>query len=93
MLDMKLGGSGSELDDLGDVVVSSFLTRMDQLLRQMLWRFIWLFGVSERFLRYSRVEQSSRCNDSVDLRNDRAQHLLEQLSAMFAPNRTEIGQE
>jgi hypothetical protein len=37
ILDMKLGGSGSELEGLGHVEVSSFLTRIDQLLRQLLW--------------------------------------------------------
>jgi hypothetical protein len=38
ILDMKLGGSGSELDGLGHVGVSSFLTRVGQLLRQLWWR-------------------------------------------------------
>jgi hypothetical protein len=36
ILDMKLEGSGSELDGLGHVGVSSFLTRIDQLLRKLL---------------------------------------------------------
>jgi hypothetical protein len=59
LLDMKLGGSSSELDGLGDVVVSSILTRMDQLLRQILWRFLWTFEGGKRLFRDPRVAQSS----------------------------------
>jgi hypothetical protein len=36
ILDVKLGGTGSELDGLGHVRVSSHLTRIDQMLRQLL---------------------------------------------------------
>jgi hypothetical protein len=57
ILDMRLGGSGNELDGVGDVVVSSFLTRVDQLLLQMLWKVLWMFGGGERLLRDPRVAQ------------------------------------
>jgi hypothetical protein len=42
ILDMKLGLNGSELD--GHVGVSSFLTRIHQLLRQLLWSVLDVWG-------------------------------------------------
>jgi hypothetical protein len=36
ILHVKLGGTGSQLDGLGHVGVSSHLTRIDQMLRQLL---------------------------------------------------------
>jgi hypothetical protein len=45
ILDMNLGGSGSELDGLGHVGGSSFLARVGQLLRQ--WRVFDVWGRCE----------------------------------------------
>jgi hypothetical protein len=47
ILDMKLGGSGSELDGVGHVGISLFLTRVGQLLRQLLWRVLDVWGRRE----------------------------------------------
>jgi hypothetical protein len=44
ILDMNLGGSGSELDGLGHVGGSSFLARVGQLLRQFSWRVLDVWG-------------------------------------------------
>jgi hypothetical protein len=48
--DMKLGGSSSELDGLGRVGVSSFITRMDLLPRQLLWSVLDVWGRREAWI-------------------------------------------
>jgi hypothetical protein len=58
ILDMKLGGSGSVPDGHGHVGVSSFLTRIDQLLRHLLWR-VWMLEDARGFF-VSCVEISPR---------------------------------
>jgi hypothetical protein len=49
ILDMKLGGSGSELNGLGHIRVSSFLTRIVQQLRKLLWVVLDVWGRREAF--------------------------------------------
>jgi hypothetical protein len=44
-----------------------FLTRIDQLLRQLLWR-VWMPGGDERLLRDPRIHQSANCVDSATVK-------------------------